>query len=60
MVDDGKTVETMANISLVAGGVLLAGGAAMILFGGPSEPIDASAMLSVTPEGGFIGLRGRF
>ncbi len=50
----------MANISLVAGGVLLAGGAAMILFGGPSEPIDASAMLSVTPEGGFIGLRGRF
>ncbi|MBW2455191.1 MAG: hypothetical protein JRI68_11805 [Deltaproteobacteria bacterium] len=60
VVDDGQTAETIANVSLVAGAALLAGGAAMIIFGGPSEPDETTALLGVTPEGGFVGLRGSF
>jgi hypothetical protein len=60
VVDEGQTSETIANVSLVVGAVLLAGGAAMIIFGGPSEPEDTTATFGVTPEGGFFGVRGRF
>ena len=64
-VDDGRMLTTVANISLIAGGVLLAGGVAMIIFGGPSEPVDsAAAGLSVAPilapEMGGLTLHGRF
>ncbi|MBW2455530.1 MAG: hypothetical protein JRI68_13505 [Deltaproteobacteria bacterium] len=64
-VDDGRTLTTVANVSLIAGSVLVAGGVAMILFGGPSESDDsASAALTMAPiigpEAGGLTLVGRF
>ncbi|MEZ4440086.1 MAG: tetratricopeptide repeat protein [Polyangiaceae bacterium] len=60
VVDDGKRAETIAVVSAVAGGALLAGGIAMIIFGGPSEDEPVAAQLSVSPLGGYAGLRLRF
>jgi len=64
-IDDGRTLTTVANVSLIAGAVLAAGGVAMIIFGGPSEPDEAAqSALSVAPilgpGAGGITLGGRF
>jgi hypothetical protein len=50
----------VANVSLIAGAALIVGGAAMIVFGGPSEPEATTATLSVTPAGALLGVRGTF
>jgi len=63
-VDDGRTLTTVANASLIAGGILAAGGAAMIIFGGDSDDGDASASLHLSPVLGpqvnGLTLSGRF
>ncbi len=64
-VDDGRSLATVANISLIAGSALLVGGVAMVIFGGPAEPGDsASARLTVAPmvgpETGGLTFVGRF
>ncbi len=48
-VDDGRMLTTVANASLIVGGILAAGGAAMIIFGGEGDDGDASARLEVSP-----------
>lgn len=61
VVDRGKTYETVANVSLVAGLVGLVGGTAMILFGGPSDPgEETAARLELRPAGAGLALRGAF
>lgn len=45
----------LANAGFVAGGVLLAAGGAMALFGGPSAPAPAVAL---TPQGAVVGVSG--
>jgi hypothetical protein len=42
-IDSGKTWQTVANVSLGVGIAALAGGIAMIIFGGPSEPETPAA-----------------
>jgi tetratricopeptide (TPR) repeat protein len=63
-IDSGKSLQTIANVSLGVGLALMAGGAAMIVFGGPDEDSEsgAEAALQLTPlvGGGFVGLTGRF
>jgi hypothetical protein len=59
-----ESAQTMAVIGLVAGGVAVAGGAALYYIGWKKTPHDggATAMLSpsVTPGGGSLFLTGRF
>jgi len=59
VVDDGKRMETIANVSLATGLLLAAGGVTMILLGnsdGEAEPddIDAQAKLIPLPGGGLF------
>lgn len=69
-IDDGKTLETIANISLIAGGVLLAAGVTMIVMG-EDEPSDEALRIGVMPlvagsdradgmPGGFVSVSGAF
>jgi hypothetical protein len=55
VVDSGKTLDTIANIGLIAGASCLAIGGAMIIFGGPSakEP-SASAAVTLAPGGAAV------
>jgi hypothetical protein len=62
VVDEGQTLDLVANIGLIGGAVLLVTGGAMILFGGPGEPSEPSAAVSAAfgPRGGALELRGTF
>jgi len=69
-IDEGKTLETIANISLIAGGVLLVAGVTMIVVGEDEEsdealrvgvvPLFAGADSPTGMPGGFISLSNRF
>lgn len=63
VVDAGKTMDLMAAVGLGAGILGLAGGAAMILFGGPtakpSKPVP-TATIDVGPSGAAIRVKGSF
>lgn len=64
-IDDGRTLNTVANVSLIAGSVVLAGGVALIIFGGPSDPEETtSAGLTMAPligpDTGGLTVVGRF
>lgn len=64
-IDSGRTLTTIANVSLIAGGIIAAGGVTMIIFGGDSEPGDsADAQLQLLPIVGptmnGLTLTGRF
>jgi len=69
-IDDGKTLETIANISLIAGGVLIAAGVTMIVVGEDEDndetlrfgvvPLLAGADGSTEIRGGFVSLSSRF
>jgi hypothetical protein len=65
-IDKGKTLETVANVSLVAGAVLIVTGVTMIVFGGPSEPESQSEGVAlrlvpgVSTEAAYFGLHGAF
>ena len=65
VVDSGKTMDLLSAVGLGAGIIGIAGGAAMILFGGPKadskSPSQApSASIDVGPTGATIRYRGSF
>ncbi|MBW2527531.1 MAG: CDC27 family protein [Deltaproteobacteria bacterium] len=60
VVDRGKTYETVANVSLVAGIVAIVAGTTMIIFGGPSDSGDESARVELVPNGTGLAVRGAF
>jgi hypothetical protein len=64
VVDDGQTLATIANVGFFAGGGLLAAGATMIIFGGPSDAAEAEATLRpdllVAPGSVYAGVGGSF
>jgi hypothetical protein len=41
VIDEGKTLSTVANVSITIGAAAIVGGALMILFGGPAEGEEA-------------------
>ncbi|AKT42655.1 tetratricopeptide repeat protein [Chondromyces crocatus] len=49
-VDSGKTLDLLANIGLIAGASALTIGGAMILFGGPSSEVEATAKSQQRPR----------
>ncbi|NUQ76270.1 MAG: tetratricopeptide repeat protein [Polyangiaceae bacterium] len=55
VVDMGKTLDTVANIGLAVGIAGVAGGAALIVFGGPSSERRAPAKIGISP--GPLGVR---
>ena len=66
-IDSGKTMQTVANATLGVGLALMAGGAALIIFGGPDEDdasneagLELSPIVAPTLGGGMLGLSGRF
>jgi hypothetical protein len=63
-VDTGETLDTVANVGLIVGGVGLAAGALMIALGGPSEEPALSFLPAVVPGSESIGVglavRARF
>jgi len=50
-VDRGKTLDTLANVGLIVGAVGLVSGAAMVLFGGPTEVAQSGPTVGVGPNG---------
>lgn len=58
-VDSGKRLETIANVSLIAGGVGLLAGGALIVFGGPKERASSAGVRGV-PGGLSLEYAGRF
>jgi len=59
-VDRGKTMDTLANVGLVVGAVGLVSGAAMVLFGGPTEGSDSGATVAAGPDGAMAAWRTTF
>jgi hypothetical protein len=66
VVDSGKRLQLVSNVSVIAGAVALGVGGAMILFGGPSlkpSPKTSAlfhASISFSPEGARIGYESAF
>jgi hypothetical protein len=63
-VEDGRSLTTIANITLGVGAVAVAAGVAMIIFGGPDEVTGDAASLELLPmadsNSGGLTLRGSF
>ncbi|HLM73202.1 MAG TPA: tetratricopeptide repeat protein, partial [Polyangiaceae bacterium] len=57
VVDMGKALDAAANIGLAAGIAGLAGGAALILVGGPSSPRRASGSIGIGISPGPLGVQ---
>jgi hypothetical protein len=66
VIDSGKQMEVVSNVSVVAGGVALGAGALMIILGGPSaKPRPATGAwsgpsLALSPYGARVGYEGAF
>jgi hypothetical protein len=61
VVDSGKMFDLLATVGLAAGIAGVAGGAAMIIFGGPKAAAPtSSATLEVGPTGAMLRFRGSF
>lgn len=61
VVDEGKTLELVANVTLIAGSVLAAASIPMIIWGGPSDAEPAAAAsLTPVPGGALLRLDGSF
>jgi hypothetical protein len=67
VIDDGKSLQTIANVMLGVGIALTAGGAAMIIFGGDgdeegenSDDLEARARLLPMPGGAALTISGTF
>jgi hypothetical protein len=61
VIDEGKTLETVANVMAGVGGGLLVAGVLMVIFGGPSD--DESAWrpnLEIGPSRAMLGVDARF
>lgn len=58
-VDRGKTLQTVANVSLILGGLAVAGGGSLFIFG-PRGDGDSAAAAYVLPGGGYATYRARF
>jgi hypothetical protein len=60
-IDGGKTLDLVANIGLVAGGVGVLAGSLMILFGGPTErPATTGLGVEASPTAASLRYRGSF
>ena len=57
-IDDGRSLETTGRAALIAGGVLVAGGVTLFIFGSSSPSEAGSARVRVGP--GSIDVRGTF
>lgn len=55
-VDTGETLDTVANVGLIVGGVGLAAGALMIALGGPTEEPALSVLPAIVPGADSVGL----
>jgi len=61
VVDEGKTFELVANVTVIAGAVLVAAAVPMIIWGGPTEAEPAAAaVLTPLPGGAGVAVHGRF
>jgi hypothetical protein len=58
-IDSGKSLETVANVTLIGGAVLVAAAIPLVIFGGPSEK-SGQASLSASPEGASLRWRTSF
>jgi hypothetical protein len=59
-IDSGKSLQTIANVTLVVGAVAVVAGSALIVFGGPGESEQPGVSAVVLPGGGYLGYAGRF
>ena len=61
-IDEGKTLDALTNVGLIVGVVGLAGGAAMIIFGGPTEVEDSATAWSfgASPDGVGVSYGSKF
>ena len=57
-VDSGKSLELVANVTLIAGAVLAAASVPMIIFGGPSDEVTTT--VQAERGGASVGLTYRF
>ena len=64
VVDQGRTLQTVANVSLIVGAVGLVAGGTMVYFGWPSEaagqPQTAGLSLNLSPSAATVGYSGAF
>ena len=60
VVDDGKTLRLVANVSLAAGATCVVAGALMFVFGMSGEDEAPQAALAPVPGGGMAFYQGRF
>jgi hypothetical protein len=58
-IDRGKSLQTVANVSLIVGGLALVAGGSLFLFG-PRGDGDSAAAAYVLPGGGYATYRARF
>lgn len=56
-IDDGRTLDTVANVGIAVGVIGVVGGATMIVLG---RPWASQAVVDVGPAGASFGWRGRF
>lgn len=58
-IDSGKSLETVANVTLIGGAVLVAAAVPLVVFGGPSEP-SGTASITASPSGAGVRWRTAF
>jgi hypothetical protein len=58
-IDQGKSLQTIANVSIVFAGLAIATGGALFAFG-PRPSADPQLGATVLPGGGYASYRGRF
>lgn len=59
-IDRGRTLQTVANVSLAVGGAAMLAGTTMIIFGGTGTAEASTTALSLQPYPLGASLRGRF
>ncbi len=60
-IESGQRLDTIANIGLIVGGVGVATGAGLLLFGGKSKQSARSTLVAVpTPSGASVSVSGSF
>jgi hypothetical protein len=59
-IDSGKTLQTVANVSLIVGAAGVLTGSALILFGGSGQPEQPTVAAAPLPGGAYLGYSGRF